>query len=234
MSAEKFYKGFWGILVKWFKVPAHPPTLLTSDGSEPVSFKPSDGYLNYMKFTFWLGLIFIDVLIATAWLILAIAFPLWGAILFLPALLLMILPDILAYLAIHLKFDSTWYVMTDRSIRIRRGIWIITEMTLTFENIQNVTVSQGPLQRHFNISDIVIETAGGGASDEKGSAGLELHKGRIEGIRNAQEIRNQILSRLKESQSAGLGDERAAAETQPEPMWTSEHIKVLKKISELL
>jgi uncharacterized membrane protein YdbT with pleckstrin-like domain len=43
-----------------------------------------------------------------------------------------------AYIAIHLRYDTTWYVHGDRSLRIRRGIWVIHETTLTFENIQNV------------------------------------------------------------------------------------------------
>ncbi|MCD4654157.1 PH domain-containing protein [bacterium] len=234
-AAEKFYKGFWGILTKWFRVPEKPPILVTHDGTEPITFKPSEGYLDYMKFTFWLGLMFVDVLIAVGWLFLVVAFPLWGILLFIPALALMIIPDLIAYLAIHLKYDSTWYVMTQRSLRIRRGIWIISEMTLTFENIQNVSVSQGPLQRHFNISDIVIETAGGGGgSSEKGDAGLELHQGRIEGVRNAQEIRDQILNRLKTSKSAGLGDDRNfGVDRKNSPMWTPEHVKVLKEIREL-
>jgi hypothetical protein len=37
-------------------------------------------------------------------------------------------PDIIPYIAIHLK--AMWYVMTDRNIRIRRGIWIIHESRL--------------------------------------------------------------------------------------------------------
>ena len=67
--------------------------------------------------------------------------------------------------ALHLRFDTTWYVMTERSLRIRRGIWVIREMTITFENVQNVKVQQGPLQRFFGISSLVVETAGGGSAE---------------------------------------------------------------------
>ena len=38
----------------------------------------------------------------------------------------------------------------------------VLETTITFENIQNVTVQQGPLQRLFGIADVRVDTAGGG------------------------------------------------------------------------
>ena len=236
LAAERFYDGFWGILVKWFKVPQTPPTLVTHDGTEPMAFKPARGYLDYMKFLFWLWLCIVDIAIAVVWIIITVASPLLGMLLLIPALFLMFAPDMVAYLAIHLKYDTTWYVMTDRSIRIRRGIWVISEMTLTFENIQNVTVQQGPLQRHFGISDICIETAGGGSGQENGQAGSALHQGRIEGIKNAHEIRDLIMSRLRQSQSAGLGDDHFHGQRGIDrgTMWSPAHISVLKEIRDLV
>jgi membrane protein YdbS with pleckstrin-like domain len=232
--AEKFYQGFWGILTTWFKVPEHPPSMATHHPEETVAFKPSEGYLRYMKFTFWIGLVLIDGVIGLAWIFLFVFHPLAGILTLPLALILAFLPDIFAYLAIYLKFDTTWYVMTQRSIRIRRGIWVISEMTLTFENIQNVTVTQGPLQRHFNIANIVIETAGGGSGDQQGKGGgMQLHQGLIEGIHNAPEIRDQILDRLRRSKSSGLGDDKNEPAHQV-PMWTSEHVNVLKEIKRLV
>ena len=66
----------------------------------------------------------------------------------------MFLPDVFAYVGIHLRYDTTWYVLTDRSLRIRRGILTIHETTISFENVQNVEVRQGPLQRYFGIADV--------------------------------------------------------------------------------
>ena len=55
--------------------------------------------------------------------------------------------------------------------RIRRGIWIIHETTITFENVQNVVVQQGPLQRWYGIANVLIETAGGGGSQQQAGQG---------------------------------------------------------------
>jgi uncharacterized membrane protein YdbT with pleckstrin-like domain len=82
----------------------------------------------------------------------------------------LIAPDVIAYVGLHLRYDTTWYVFTDRSLRIRRGIWVIHETTITFENVQNVAVAQGPVQRYFGIADVIVQTAGGGASKKAAMA----------------------------------------------------------------
>ena len=122
--------------------------------------------------------------------------------------------------------------MTDRSLRIRRGIWVIHETTITFENIQNVKVSQGPVQRYFGISDVVVETAGGGG-DSKHKGFQVTNEGIIEGIANASEIRDRILSRMRQSVLAGLGDETdGEARLHSRPVWTEAHLAVLREIRE--
>jgi len=110
-----------------------------------------------------------------------VAAPIAGLILALPALAAAVLPDLIAYAAIHLRYDTTWYVLTPRSIRIRRGIWAITETTITFENIQNITVQQGPLQRYYGIASLHIRTAGGGGGHGQHSGSDTSHLGVIEG-----------------------------------------------------
>jgi hypothetical protein len=63
------------------------------------------------------------------------------------------------FLMLYLDYDYRWYILTDRSLRIREGLMRIDERTMTFSNIQNVTVRQGPLQRLLGISDLEVSTA---------------------------------------------------------------------------
>src|SRR5262245_49735726 len=129
-ASRWIYHGLWAILVRWFKVPDKPPTLPVPPGESMESFRPAEGFLSYLKFLFWIGLTVFDVSILLGWLVLMIAVPLAGIILAVPALIVAVVPDIFAYIAIHLRYDSTWYVMTSRSLRIRRGIWLIHETTI--------------------------------------------------------------------------------------------------------
>jgi len=234
-ASQWCYRGLWGVLTRWFHVPDQPPSLPSHDGETVEAFQPSEGFLRYLRFLFWVGLFVIDLAIMGSWLVIAVINPLVGGLLLVPALLVAIVPDILAYLAIHLRYDTTWYVMTDRSIRIRRGIWIIHETTITFDNVQNVIIRQGPLQRWFGIANVLIETAGGGGhQQQEGQAApwQTAHCGLIEGIADASRIRDLLLRRLRRSRGAGLGDDvrhEAAG-----PAWTAAQVALLREIRDLL
>jgi membrane protein YdbS with pleckstrin-like domain len=235
-AAEWMYHGLWRVLVGWFRVPKEPPTLPAREGEYLSSFRPAPGFLRYLKFWFWLVLLLVDLVLTAAYVAAAVALVIgglwWVALLLLPvALFVIVVPDLFAYVAIHLRYDTTWYVMTDRSLRIRRGVMVIHETTITFENVQNLKLRQGPLQRHFGIADLVVETAGsGGAQGHQGTAGVS-HRGVIEGIDNAPEIRERILSRMRQSRTAGLGDEEPPPAPSP-ATWTPAHLAALREIRE--
>ncbi|MGE0758390.1 MAG: PH domain-containing protein [Pirellulaceae bacterium] len=231
------YSGVWRVLSEAFLIPSDPPTLPPGAGSSVHAFRPAPGFLQYMKFQFWIVLTIIDLALVVAWLALAVASPLVGVLITPLALLVIIVPDIVAYVAIHLRYDTTWYVLSDRSLRIRRGIWVIHESTITFENIQDVTVNQGPLQRWFGIADVTVQTAGGGGggSPNGTAGGLGIHhRGLIEGVADAAEIRDLILDRLRQSRTGGLGDDLAFAGRTPGPGWTDEQLSLLRDIHHAL
>ena len=238
-ATKWIYQGLWGVLVRWFRVPDRPPTLPVGRGEAPYAFQPSAGYLSYLKLQFWIWLVVFDGVVAFTWLAIAVASPVAGLVLLLPAVVLAVLPDIVAYIAIHLRYDTTWYVMTQRSLRIRRGIWVIHETTITFENVQNIKISQGPVQRFFGIADVLVETAGGGVA-AAGAHGAQQgigHQGLIQGVADAQGIRDMILARLRETPTAGLGDEADAhpsasdgARHSAGAAWSAEHVALLREI----
>ena len=235
-AAAWIYRGAWASIVGFFKVPEEPSTLPAA--GEPVrSLRPSPGYLRYLKFLFWVALIPGDILPVVGWIAVSIAVPVLGVVLALPFLALMVLPDVFAYVGIHLRYDTTWYVLTDRSLRIRRGIMTIHETTISFENVQNVEVRQGPLQRYFGIADVRVTTAGGGvAAHGKGqTSSLGAHIGILQGLEDAEAVRNQILASVERTRTAGLGDERPAAGALPAPAFqahrfSARHLAVLREI----
>jgi membrane protein YdbS with pleckstrin-like domain len=223
------YQGVWAVLVGWFRVPKDPPTLPVQPGGVIETFGPAPNFLRYMKLWFWLGLLPVDIGIFIAWVALLVAMPWAGVLLALPALFLAVAPDVVVYIALHLRYDTTRYVMTDRSLRIRRGIWVIKEVTITFENVQNVEVRQGPVQRYFGIANVIIETAGGGGGEAKQQGFQSGHQGLIEGISDASRVRELIIGRLRESRTAGLGDD-AAEHTVAARSWSPQHVAVLREI----
>ena len=233
-AAEWVYSGIWKGLVRWFHVPDQPPTLPVAPGDQIDSFKPALGFLSYLKLWFWIVCLAIDIGLTIAYIAAAIALIAvdlwWVALLLLPIyLVIAIVPDVIAYVALHLRYDTTWYVMTDRSLRIRRGIWVIHETTITFENVQNMKVTRGPVQRYFGIANLMVETAGSGGGQEKGKPNVSTsNKGIIEGVADAERLRDLILPRLRRSRSAGLGDEEE--ERPAGAAFTPDHVAVLREI----
>lgn len=134
----------------------------------------------------------------------------------LPLLKLLELGGIVAFLvqipvtfaAARLDWELRWYIVTDRSLRIRAGLVSLQESTMSFANLQQVEVRQGPLQRLLGIADLRVQSAGGGGGGQhKGHEMTDsLHTGVFQGVENAHEIRDLILERLRHFREAGLGD----------------------------
>lgn len=124
----------------------------------------------------------------------------WGGVL----LYLVQIP--VTYAMARLDFELRWYIVTDRSLRIRSGLASVQEMTMSFANVQQVVVAQGPLQRLLGIADVRVQSAGGGGGGEQQGAHDSTHTGVFHGVENANEIRDLILARLRQFREAGLGD----------------------------
>lgn len=152
----------------------------------------------------WAG--YKQMLVEIALILPAWAFPLiWALKIFGLAVYLIQLP--LTYAVRRLDYEMRWYMVTDRSLRLRHGVWKITETTMSFANVQQVTVSQGPLQRALGLADVKVQSAGGGGGkEEHAHAGEDMHVGLFHSVTNATEIRDLILERLRLFRATGLGD----------------------------
>jgi membrane protein YdbS with pleckstrin-like domain len=127
----------------------------------------------------------------------------WALKIFGMAMYLAQLP--LTYAVRRLDYEMRWYMVTDRSLRLRHGVWKISESTMSFANIQQVVVAQGPLQRLLGLADVKVKTAGGGGGHPH-QHGEDMHSGLFHSVTNAAEIRDLILERLRRFREAGLGD----------------------------
>lgn len=217
------------LLLRLLRVPPEPAPPEGSEGSLRV-FRAAPAYFKYRLVGWVLG---------SAWLLFGAVFALTAVARGLsdaPTLVRSVISamEILGLIALvgsivvslatlRLDWEMRWYMVTDRSLRIREGIWNVHEMTMTFANIQNISISQGPLQRLFGIADLRVQSAGGGGSmqpEGKGSdgQGRDLHVGWFRGVDDPQAIRDLVLARLKALRDSGLGDhDDHAAEPAPAP-----------------
>ena len=221
------YKPLKVLLLKLLKAPTQPPEPPIGSPDSVKVFRASHNFLKY-QIIFW-GFGLVTGLIAEAifvyaqhsaddglWLNILIGYGIFA---------ITILFTIVKYFLIRIDYDMRYYVVTDRSLRIREGALLIHEATFTFANIQNLKIHQGPLERLLGISNLIVETAGGAGSNKDSHKGpsafphMHGHQGVFRGIENPQEVRDQILSLLKQYRDSGLGDpeERSRAKLQQAP-----------------
>ncbi len=117
----------------------------------------------------------------------------------------------ITFLALKWQYELRWYIVTDRSLRIRRGVWDVEELTMTFANIQEIRVQSGPVQKLLGLADVEVHAAGGGASVGKHGE-QRSHKALFEGVDNASEIRDLLVERLREYRELGLGEKSIRAQ----------------------
>jgi uncharacterized membrane protein YdbT with pleckstrin-like domain len=132
-----------------------------------------------------------------------------GLLLFL-ILAVLIFQAVFRLAVMRLEYEKRWYVVTDRSLRVREGVVIVREMTVSFANIQDVAVTQGPIERMLGLSNVRVTTAGGGGHTQQKQAGPNLHQAWFRGIDNADEVKNLILERLRALKDSGLGHHEEA------------------------
>jgi uncharacterized membrane protein YdbT with pleckstrin-like domain len=210
------YKRFRDWTSEFLRIPSDPEPP-PGDESSTRLFRAAPNFYKYLIFLWALRTIaIVTILIPTEILPFVTGFD-WEkklrgfafVVLPLPAVIFTIalIQRLFALALVRLDFEKRWYLVTDRSLRVREGILKVREMTVMFANIQNMSVSQGPIQRLLGIADLRVDTAGGGPSrSEKEEGGESLHTVRFRGVDSAAEIRELITARLRELKDSGLGD----------------------------
>ncbi len=127
--------------------------------------------------------------------------------------LFVVIQVLFGYAVVRLNWEMRWYMISDRAIRIREGIWSVREKTIALANIQNISVRQGPLERLLGIADVEVRTAGGGGGGPRQGqhgghqgVGEPMHIGFFRGVDNAEEIRDVVRTGVRRYRDTGLGD----------------------------
>jgi len=107
----------------------------------------------------------------------------------------------ITYFLQRLNYEMRWYIVTDRSLRIRSGVVWLQEITMTFANIQEIRVQANPIERLLGLANVEVRSAGGGDPTAHGqSAG---HAGEFVGVDNAEAIRDLLVERLRVYRDSG-------------------------------
>ena len=204
------YEAVKGLLLAVLQAPGAPPKPPAGSPSSVQVFRAAPSFLTYklviVGVTF--GVLTIGAAVLALGALLSRGTPTPLRLLLVALTGLFMLLGMLAYFITRLEYDLRYYLVTDRSLRVREGVWTINEVTLTYANVQHLEIRQGPIQQMLGIADLIVRTAGGVsmpvAPEQAGQ--LTGHRGALRGIDNAEEIRDLINRHLKHYRHAGLGD----------------------------
>jgi membrane protein YdbS with pleckstrin-like domain len=194
------------IFLPLLKLDLSPPHL--PEGSSLVrSLRPSDRWLAYRYLQTLFG--FLNQFIGVGIAVIAVIAKLkgWGVLIALGIFAVESFVIGLALVTTRVDFELRHYLVGDRSLRVAQGAWTREEVTLSYANVQNLEVNQGPLERFFGFKTLTISTAG--ADTTPGNENSHLVT--LVGLQDADELRALILGMLKQHKDAGLGEPVAAA-----------------------
>lgn len=208
------YTALKHLVARLLRVPTEPPRVPEGAYASADVLRASPRFLRYRLVAFYLGSAF-GVAVLSVALVATLVTRQWAAFAIVLGIALVIGFFLaLAWFAVRLDYDLRFYVITDRSLRVREGAWRLAEMTLTYANVQNVRIEQGPLQRLFGIQDLVVDTAGGGASAHAHRGAATGHQVRLAGLEDAPRVRDLVLAHVKcFGRTSGLGDHDDPGET---------------------
>lgn len=213
------YSAFRQLCERWLRIPPEPEAPPGDEASARV-FRAAPKYLQYLLVIWGIRTTFSVLFASIPMVFLGVMFvnsgsrdrtmPIVILAIELMVLTFLVLHSLLTLAIVHLDFEKRWYVVTNRSLRIREGVATVREITFTFANIQNLSVTQGPIQRMLGIADLKVETAGGGSvvarHPQQQQMALNLHTAYFRGIDNADEVKHLIGERMRGHRDAGLGD----------------------------
>lgn len=159
---------------------------------ESVMLKPEKEYKSIM-FIVW-GIVLVLVSICIMPLIIFIP-EIEGKIIFSILLSIFLLVMVLWAFWIPAYFKTLEYSIDIEAIKMNRGVFWKRRVNVPYHKITNVDVSQGPLERMYNVGKIHVQTAGAGGAQ---GAQAEL---RMNGVRELERLKDIIMEGVKGYQS---------------------------------
>ncbi len=132
----------------------------------------------------------------------------------------------LYYIWIPAFFNTLEYSIDSEAVKMNRGVFWKKRITVPYNKITNVDVSQGPLQRKFGLGMIHVQTAGAGGAQ---GAQAEL---RMIGIKDFEGLKDIIMEGVRGFSSSQF--EKTTAEISDPDILESilEELRAIRRVLE--
>ena len=138
-------------------------------------------------------------------------------------LLLLWLP--LGFVFTKQYLDRMECLLTEKSLKVKKGILVRVEKTIPLEKITDMGLVQGPIMRHFDLHTLIVETAG-----QSGPGALVS----LTGITDAKAFRERVLEQRDRHSTPASSTEVLSHESSNTPSLLAEIRDSLRRIETLL
>jgi len=125
-------------------------------------------------------------------------------------------------------YKSLEYVIDSDSVKAKAGVFWRKHVTIPYTKVTNLDVTQGPIERIFDIGTIHVQTAGAG-----GQQGAKAEQ-KLVGIRNLDGLKDTIMERIRDYTIAGLDKSKEAVAQEEGSQIFERILKELKAIRQVL
>ena len=133
----------------------------------------------------------------------------------------------LVFLGLWFRYSTLRYKFTDDGVSMSWGVFFKQEVYLTYRRIQDIHLTRNLLQRWMGLAKISLQTASGSAKSEMA----------IEGILQAEELRDFLYSKMRGAKNDSLGKHAvlgtASGASAAEQVDSSENNRAIKALEEI-
>ena len=121
------------------------------------------------------------------------------------------IPLLLLWFPIGMVFTKRYLdrmscVLTDKTLKVSKGIFVRVEKTIPLEKITDMGMVQGPIMRHLDLHKLTVETAGQSAQGALVS---------LTGIKDAKSFREALLNQRDVISAASSRSDTLAVSQEP-------------------
>ena len=128
------------------------------------------------------------------------------------------------FVAKYIRYRTLRYVFTDKEITMSWGGIQKRSISVSYERVQDIQLSSGPLERQFSLAKVQLQTASGDANAEIV----------LEGFLNPAELRDQLYERIQLAKTSDQAPLTSPSMQSHKEGSSPEIIEALQQISEEL
>jgi uncharacterized protein len=99
----------------------------------------------FLLFFIFVAEVLVTIFLITGWIVIMIPVIIW----------------------IHAAFMALEYCIDDEGVKMKGGVIWKKFVTVPYHKITNVDITQGPMQRYYNIGTVHVQTAGAGGQQDR-------------------------------------------------------------------